>query len=343
MRYTNEQELPWPVLSAIENHRYSKGSADYSVTELLNPPRVRELKRRHYDEIEVDAADMVFALFGTVVHFILQLSIYYDIWDAVEQMILLKFEPGHGTKKKFTILVNGLWKALVAYFHTDQYIVERRLFYRDPVTQKMISGQIDLVKPDDIVTDYKMMSIWEGINGLKPEKIQQLNLYNLLAVYGKNEDGSAGLAIEPRQLQIVSLYRDWSKNKAAQALQRGDLGYPQKQVRVWKVAKWPVAEAADFLQQRIQIHMRAEAIEEDDDLPFCSEEERWQRPSTWAVMKKGRKSALRVLNSHNDAEDWMVTQQKGEYIEERRGQAIRCENYCDAAPFCNQWQEIKDA
>ena len=77
MRYTNEQELPWPVLSAIENHRYSKGSADYSVTELLNPPRVRELKRRHYDEIEVDAADMVFALFGTVVHFILQLSIQH--------------------------------------------------------------------------------------------------------------------------------------------------------------------------------------------------------------------------------------------------------------------------
>lgn len=341
MRYTNEQELPWPVLSAIENHRYSKGSADYSVTELLNPPRVRELKRRHYDEIEVDAADMVFALFGTVVHFILQLSIYYDIWDAVEQMIRLKFEPGHGTREKFKELCKGLWKALVAYFKTDQFIVEKRLFYTDLKTGKTVSGQIDLVYPDEIITDYKMMSIWEGINGLKPEKIQQLNLYNLLANFG-TDDAMEGLKVEPRQLQIVSLYRDWSKNKAAQALQRGDTGYPQKQVRVWKVEKWSLPDAAKFLRERIETHMRAEAIENDDDLPFCTDEERWQRPSKFAVMKKGRKSALRVLNSHNDAEDWMVTEQKGEYIEERPGQAIRCENYCDAAPFCNQWQEIQN-
>ena len=83
------------------------------------------------------------------------------------------------------------------------------------------------------------------------------------------------------------------------------------------------------------------AVENDDDLPFCTDEERWQRPSKFAVGKKKTKRALRVLDSHEEAEDWMVTTGKGEYIEERPGQAIRCENYCDVAPFCNQWKEMQ--
>jgi hypothetical protein len=43
-----------------------------SVTELLGSPRIVQLKRRHWDELEQDASEMVWSLFGTAIHHILE-------------------------------------------------------------------------------------------------------------------------------------------------------------------------------------------------------------------------------------------------------------------------------
>lgn len=42
--------------------------ADISVTELLGPPRIKQLRDRYYDEIDTDASDMLHALMGTAIH-----------------------------------------------------------------------------------------------------------------------------------------------------------------------------------------------------------------------------------------------------------------------------------
>ena len=31
---------------------YSKGKADFSVTEIISPPRIQRLRKKHFDEIE---------------------------------------------------------------------------------------------------------------------------------------------------------------------------------------------------------------------------------------------------------------------------------------------------
>ena len=335
---TNELGLPWPVVSAIRNHRYTKGKADYSATELLKPPRVRELQRIHDDEIEEDASEFVFALLGTVAHFILELGVYYDIWDVVNDLLQLHYEEGRGTRKTFIKKVNILWKLLVGHYKADRNgkaVVERRLFWTCPSTGKTISGAIDLVYPDRVITDYKMMSVYEGIHGLKQEKIQQLNIYNLLACEGVTSDGHPSDLDPPRQLQICSLYRDWSKTKANLARLKGD-SYPQRQVAVFKLNKWELNETKEFIAGRIRKHMAAE-----QELPQCSANDRWARPPKFAVRKRGRKSALRVLDSYNDALEWMEKNEKGESVEERPGQSIRCELYCNVSGFCSQWDEIR--
>lgn len=343
---TNELGLPWPVYEAVANHRYTKGGADYSATELLKPPRVRELQRIHADEIVEDASEYVFALLGTVAHFILELGVRYDIWDVMEDLFALRYEEGFNTKKLFVKKVNILWKLLVGHYKSDRTqrtIVERRLYYTDPVTGKTVSGQIDLVYPDTVITDYKTMSVYEGMAGLKDEKIQQLNIYNLLAREGVDADGKPNDLDAPRQLQIVSLYRDWSKVKATKAKIRGDT-YPPRQVAVFKVDKWDLEKTKKFVTERIKLHIAAElATNLGKPLPECSGEERWAKSAKYAVVKEGRKNAFRVLDSYQAALDWMETNNKGETVEERPGESTRCQyGYCNVAPFCQQWTKIQE-
>jgi hypothetical protein len=65
---TNIYNLPERFLNAVENDPYSKGHADYSITELLSPPQVSLLKNRYEDQIEEDVTDHIWKLFGKAVH-----------------------------------------------------------------------------------------------------------------------------------------------------------------------------------------------------------------------------------------------------------------------------------
>lgn len=71
MKFTNKYNLPEAIVQAIANREYSKGEADYSVTELLRPPQMARLLQIYGGQIEVDIADSIWALFGTAVHYIL--------------------------------------------------------------------------------------------------------------------------------------------------------------------------------------------------------------------------------------------------------------------------------
>jgi len=68
---TNSLNLPRPFVSAAESD-YKYTPKRYSVTALLKGTREAILQRRHDDEITQDVADMVWAVFGSAVHQILQ-------------------------------------------------------------------------------------------------------------------------------------------------------------------------------------------------------------------------------------------------------------------------------
>lgn len=72
MRITNLHNLPESVVNALHRPTYSKGDAHISCTELLNSPRIVQLKRKHWEDIEQDASEMVWQLFGSAIHQILE-------------------------------------------------------------------------------------------------------------------------------------------------------------------------------------------------------------------------------------------------------------------------------
>lgn len=68
---TNKNNLPQPFVDAVSSD-YKYTPKRYSVTQILQGVRQAILTRRHKDEIVEDVSDMVWAIFGSAVHQILQ-------------------------------------------------------------------------------------------------------------------------------------------------------------------------------------------------------------------------------------------------------------------------------
>lgn len=92
MNLTNKNNFPDALVRAIANDPYSKGDSDFSVTELLQPPRIRALKIKHREEITEDVEDRIWSLYGQIVHDILKRA---NEIDLVEQRFFADF--GHHT------------------------------------------------------------------------------------------------------------------------------------------------------------------------------------------------------------------------------------------------------
>ena len=184
------------------------------------------------------------------------------------------------------------------------------------------SGQCDVYdKSSKTIYDLKTASVWEIINGIREEREMQLNCY---AYLGRQEGW------EVDNIAAVFILRDWSKMKATT-----EQNYPKSQVLVHSLRMWSKEEAEAFLRKRIALHEAAKVT-----LPYCTPEEQWRRPDKYAVMARGRKSALRLLDSSQEAQRWMSSNKKGDSITHRPGGAVRCESYCAVNVFCTQFQSM---
>lgn len=72
MKITNKFNIPQTFMNVLARPSYSKGKAHLSATQLLDSPKIVALRRKFDDEIEQDASDMVFSLFGSALHNILE-------------------------------------------------------------------------------------------------------------------------------------------------------------------------------------------------------------------------------------------------------------------------------
>jgi hypothetical protein len=287
VKITNHFNVPEPLVALARKEYYSKGKADYSVTEIMSPPRIQRLKRKHWDDMEQDVTDMLWSMLGSALHVVAERSEVID------------------------------------------HLNEERLFMEiDGVT---LSGSIDLqqhVKGGVALKDYKFTSVWAVMND-KPEWEQQLNVYGWMVHKIKG--------VDIKGLQICAILRDWSTRKA-----QTESGYPQAQIQMVDIPIWSFDKTEKYVHERIELHKESKVQADwDEELPECTEEERWMRTTTYAVKKEGRKSAVRVFDAQEDAVKLIEESEdkKKLSIEVRKGEPVRCTgNYCGVNKWCSQYQ-----
>ena len=119
MRLTNKHQLPATFVNVIKRPTYSKGRANLSITELIDSPRAVNLRHQYWEDIEVDASEMVWSLFGSAVHGILEhgkdsnhiveerLHVLYDGWHLSGAIDLQELDEDGVHIKDYK--VTGAW------------------------------------------------------------------------------------------------------------------------------------------------------------------------------------------------------------------------------------------
>jgi hypothetical protein len=217
-----------------------------------------------------------------------------------------------------------MWKLLGSSVH---YIIEGGSPPESLAEEKM-SAQIKypivctLVGIPDLwqnetITDYKVTSVWSFILGEKPEWVKQLNLYKwLYELHG----------FDTKKLQIHAILRDWSKGKSYSSSD-----YPPVPFQTISIPVWEKGEPEKLINQWLLDYLSGKP---------CTDEQRWMRPTTYAVKKPKNKRATIVLPTYEEAETYIrehVSNKKlaSELIvEERKGIYARCKDYCNVSPFC---------
>lgn len=131
-----------PLYKAVENDKYTPGNSDYTTTQLAGvPARQLVLKKRFWNELSEDVADLIYSLSGKSKHVVLE--------RAAE------------------------------FCEEYQFLAEERFYVQR--CGKTIGGQIDLYdKVEHVLWDWKETSVYVSYMDLKDEWVAQGNINRLL-------------------------------------------------------------------------------------------------------------------------------------------------------------------
>lgn len=283
MKVTNNLNLPEALVKAVTRERHNE-KGHYSATTLLKGACEVVLTDRHFNEIEVDASDSIWAVFGSSVH-----SIFEKQSDSTFKEELFEVKIGDS-------VVTG---------KVDSYDLE-----------------------NEILVDWKTASVWKvQFNDFDDWRKQGLIYSWLLKQNGLNV----------KKCRFIALLKDHSKSKA-----RFDANYPQSPCYVYEfdVTEKDLEEIEVFITTKLDMIHKAEE-QADEDLEPCSKEERWATDDKFAVMKEGRKTALKLFDKREDAEKMLSTLDDKHFVQERKGESRKCSDYCICSSFCPFFAQIK--
>lgn len=282
MKVTNKLNLPAAFVNAVSTTRHNAAGC-FSATTLNKGAKEIVLTDRHFDEITVDAADSVWAVWGTAVH------------------ALLESQPDNN-------------------FHEE--------YFKVSVSNSYVTGQVDSYDMENgVINDWKTASVWKvQFNDFSDWRWQGLTYAWLLQQSG----------LEVKKCRFVALLKDHSKTKA-----KTDSNYPQSPVFIYEFD----VTAADMEETAARILAKVQEIEnayklDDDAIEPCSAEERWADGEKWAVMKNGRKSAVKVFDNQLDADAMAGELGNSHYVEHRPAISRKCGEYCNCKDFCNFYKSM---
>lgn len=285
MKITNEYNLPDAFVNFVSNVRHNN-KGELSATTILKGAKEIVLTDRHFDEIEVDASEMVWSTFGTAFHSVME--------KQTEN--------------------NDVFKEERLAYSVDGLTVTGRLDRYD-----MATGTVE---------DWKTASVWKVIKGDFQDWEEQGLVYAWLL--RKNN-------LPCNKIRFIALLKDHSKTES-----KRNADYPKKPVYTieFKITDEKLKAIEEKIKAKIADVKKAQELADDDIVP-CSEYERWATQTKYAVMKNGRKTALKLFDKIEDAEQ-MASSDNNYYVDKRKGESKKCLDYCPCADFCNFRKKLEE-
>lgn len=255
------------------------------------------------------------------------------VTDLLKPIRVLMLQSRHTVEEDISEMVRR-WKGDAWHQYMEQFTGKNDLSEEKLVTNiggQTISGRPDLYEGDTgTLVDFKTTTTWkpifheQGDTGWADDCFWQLNFYAvILREYG----------FPVKSLEIHAELEDWSKSKASR-----DGRYPRSPMWVLKAKPKDDEEVRKVMAQAVK-QIADNASKKDDELPLCTPEERWAKKEVFAVMKEGRKSAVKLHETQADAKRHLEGLGAGHSIVKRPGEDLRCTLYCSVCEHCAYWKE----
>jgi hypothetical protein len=320
---TNKHNLPETFVNAVKVDRH-KVVGDISVTQLIDAPQVRILKKTN--TIEEDVVDRIHMLMGTAVHKVLELAEINntEAKSLKEAMDVLEYK---GYAKAVEFIAKVLEKEYPN--HMDNNVLLEHTMSIE-IGGMTLSGTADrILAKESIIEDYKNTSVFSYIYPESRRKWGlQLNIYAYMyqLIYGKPIEG----------LRVVAIFKDWNE----QVKLRSGSDYPPQKVMYIPIKLSPMDKVEAYIKKRVELHLNAEK----GNVTECTNEDRWASADVFALMKVGGKKAIKKFITHKEAEFEMKKIEskyppKSLYVETRKGYSKRCsDGFCSVAKYCSQFK-----
>jgi hypothetical protein len=191
----------------------------------------------------------------------------------------------------------------------------------------IVTGRIDNYNmKEGIISDFKTCSIWK----IKSQSFDDWRKQGLIYAWLLLKNG-----FEVKTCRFIAMIKDHSKRDA-----KRDSSYPLCPIYVYEfpVTKMDLDEIETFIRGKVAVYKQYQETA-DDDIPPCTPDERWAKPTKYAVMKTGNKRAVRVMDTQEEAEKLAADLGKNHYTETRPGESTRCMDYCSCCEFCNFFRD----
>ncbi len=359
MKLTNNYGVSEIIIRAMEKPWYD-GTRNmdkrYSATEILKSTREVVLTRRHWDDLEEDASDKLYALLGSATHLILERAndsdaenlVYSSMKRYFNKIRMGEIAEAPTSDEVFEALFGEIdWKELFGKIKNDRYIPEWRLFHKldNGVT---LSGQMDIYDKElESIEDWKTTSVWNWIHRNSSDTVESWKKQLNILRYLMHKNG-----IDVHKLRVNAMFRDHQKSKMAY-----DKNYPRS-IEVMPITPQELSITEAMIYDKTN-ELEAHKDTHEHSLPICTPQERWQDPPIYKAMKKGNKRSSRNNRSYNYIKKWIEDAAKSEAhktihkhpnrdfdkeyekelakftIEKSGGEPKKCIGYCPANKFCS--------
>lgn len=301
--------LPWLL---IDDYDHNPDPMTISATTLLKPIRSVILSQRMPQSENTDVSNQIASSIGTAVHNDIERS-----WKS-DKLKAALMSLGYPEKITDAIMINPP-DGMVLPNGAIPIFMEQRQYRK--LGDYTISGKYDIVL-EGAVRDYKTTKAYTWMKQTNTDSYrQQGSIYRWL---------NPGIIIDDH-MYIDYIFTDWTAVKAMQ-----DKQFPQSQILSQRLPLMSLPETESFIAQKLR-ELTGYWDKPQEDLPLCSPEELWQRPTVFKYFKNPAKMARSTKNFTNFAEAQQRKIDDGNVgkIATIPGEVKRC-LYCDAVTTCTQ-------